>query len=39
MKRDDNYTGAEKMPLDNVTRVFLSSMKSDVILEVALFKL
>ena len=27
------------MPLDNVTRVFLSSMKSDVILEVALFKL
>jgi uncharacterized protein (UPF0335 family) len=33
------YTEAEKMPIDPVTKVLFSSMKSDVVLEIALFKL
>ena len=33
------YTEAEKMPIDPVTKVLFSSMKIDVVLEIALFKL
>ena len=38
-ERLDIYTTAEKMPVDPITKVLFSSMKSDVILEVAIFKL
>jgi hypothetical protein len=38
-ERLDNYTEAEKMPIDDLTRVLFSGMKSDVVLEIALFKL
>ena len=37
-ERLDTYTAAEKMPIDPLTSVLFSSMKSDVMLELQLFK-